>query len=535
MQSTSVFQRAPWLRPLVLMLGLAASVAAGVAVVLWARTPEFAVLYSELATSDAAEVAQALQRRGIDYRIEPATGQLQVPMSYVHEARMQLAGEGLPRGSAAGFNVLNEDPGLGVSEFMEGARYQHALENELVRTVTSLRSVQGARVHLVMPKNSAFLRDRQRASASVVLNLYPGRDMNSAQVSAITHLVAAAVPGLDVADVAVVDSTGRLLSQVPGQQDSGMPTQTQFELQRRYEDTLREKIEMLLLPMLGPSGSRASVSAELDFSVREQTRESYDPARSVVRAEQTAELKEPPVETSGGIPGALSNTPPQAAESVPLEAGDGTTESAAQTPEPVTLSSNVTRNYEVDRTISHERMPVGSVERLSVAVLVNDMRSVDERGRVTTTPLTEVQLTRITQLVKDAVGFNAARGDSVNVMNASFQAPGPVADAEEAPFWARPEVQAISKQLLGGLIALIVLFGFIRPLMKGALQAPVFPSRSLLEDDADLAAVGRTTQSLGGPAPPGNYEERVGRARALIAQDPKRAAQVVRGWVGTDG
>lgn len=525
---TEIFQRAPWLRQVILMVGLAASVAVGVAAVLWSRTPGFAVLYAELATSDAAEVAQALQRLGIDYRIEPATGQLQVPAARVHEARMQLAGEGLPRGAETGFDMLNTDPGLGVSEFMEGARYQYALENELARTIASLRPVQSARVHLVMPKQSAFLRERNRTSASVVLNLYPGRNLHKAQVSAIAHLVAAAVPGLDVTQVAIVDAAGSLLSESGGDEASGMPTQEQFEYQRRYEESLRDKIESLLVPMLGPNGARASVAVELDFSRKEQMRESYDPERAVVRSEQNAEQRVLG-ETGGGVPGALSNTPPQAAESVPLAAQGA---EAAAVDEGTTVSSQVNRNFEIDRTISHEVLPVGRVQRLSVAVLVDNLRTVDEKGKPVEAPLDEEQLANINQLIKDAIGFNAARGDSINVMNARFQALAPEAgNVEELPLWMRPVVQSLGKQLLGVLVVLAVLFGLVRPLLRSVMQPPQvavlpsMPNDNSLPEPTPLAAA-----AIGN-----SYEDRVGRARALIAQDPKRAAQVVKSWVGNDG
>lgn len=528
--ASAIFERAPWLRQIILMVGLAASVAAGFAAVLWSREPDFAVLYAELATADAAEVAQALQRLGIDYRIEPATGQLQVPADRVHEARMQLAGEGLPRSADTGFAMLNTDPGLGVSEFMEGARYQHALENELARTIASLRPVQSARVHLVMPKQSAFLRDRNRTSASVVLNLHPGRSLHRDQVRAIAHLVAAGVPCLAVADVAIVDAAGNLLSDTARDEASGMPTREQFEYQRRYEESLRDKIESLLVPMLGPGGARASVAVELDFSRKEQLRESYDPERAVVRAEQSAEQRVLRNDAAGGVPGALSNTPPQAAESVPLSAAG---DAAVAGEEGTTVSSQVNRNFEIDRTISHEVLPVGRVSRLSVAVLVDNLRTVDDKGQPVEAPLDEEQLASITQLIRDAIGFNAERGDSLNVMNARFQAVTPVSSAgvEETPFWMQPAMQSLGKQLLGVLVALAVLFGFVRPLLRSVMQpAPinVLPPVREEQDEPAPAAL------AAGPA--GNsYEDRVGRARALIAQDPKRAAQVVKSWVGSDG
>ncbi|MCG8433157.1 MAG: flagellar M-ring protein FliF [Gammaproteobacteria bacterium] len=532
----SSLRQVPGLRPLVLMLGIAASVAAGVAAVVWSLGPNYSLLYGGLTEQDAAEVVQALQSANIKYRVEAGSGAIMVPAAKLHDARLQVAAQGLPRSAGVGFEFIRQDQGFGVSQFIETARYQHALETELSRTISSLQPVQSARVHLAVPKQTVFVRHRRQPSASVVLHLFPGRRLEPSQVAAIVNMVSSSVPELSHEQVTVVDEQGRLLSR-PGNDSELASTSWQFDYARRLEETLVGKISGLLTPILGEGRVRAQVAADVDFTMTEQTMESFDPANSVIRSEQLQEQQQTGVTGAQGVPGALSNQPPEAGAEQPDQQAE---EDNAQTP--VNNSQQITRNYEIDKTISHTRQPVGVIKRVTVAVLVDDMRSVDAEGNTVQTPLTEEQLAWITTLVKDAVGFDEQRGDSVNVVNASFQTPPLPEPLEEPPIWQQPQIQLLIKQGVGVLFGVLVLFGIIRPLMRNltqpvdaALPAPQQAAAgalpALADDRATLSGPGgqhADPRALG-------YDDRVQMARNITADDPRRVAQVVKNWVADDG
>src|SRR5512138_2007129 len=318
----------PSLKPLAMLIGIAAAVAAGVGVVLWSKEPTYALLYGNLSQQDSAQIAQALDTNGVPYKLDAATGQITVPADRVHDARLKLASQGLPE-SNGGFSVIAKDPGFGVSQFMEGARYQHALETELARTITNLQAIEGARVHLALPRQSAFVRDRRKPSASVFLQMKPGRRLESEQVTAIVNLVASSIPELEADQVTVVDQQGRLLS-APEGNDEMAAREKQLEIARGMEERYTQRVEQLLAPLVGPGRVRAQVVADVELSTTEEAREQYRPESQIVRSEQTAEETSRNGAGPQGVPGALTNQPPTPGVALPPGVAAGAQAANAQ-------------------------------------------------------------------------------------------------------------------------------------------------------------------------------------------------------------
>src|ERR1039458_8106371 len=538
-------------RPLLLLLGVALAVAAGVTVVLWWKGPNWSLLYGNLSDSDASGVIQALQTGGIEYKLDNSSGAIMVPAERVHDARLQLASQGLPQGKNSSFELISKDPGFGVSQFMESARYQYALESELARTISSLQAVEAARVHLAIPQQSAFVRDRRPASASVLLQLRAGHRLEPEQVSAIVHLVASSIPELDSDQVTVVDQQGRLLSS-PKSGDAAMAAE-QFEAAHRVEDTYIQRIEQLIAPIVGDGRVRAQVTVDLDATASEEAHEQYKPDGTVVRSEQSSEESSRNGSGSGGVPGALTNQQPPGGQPVapakpaptPPASGAGAKNAAASAAEavaaaaaaaaaaiPESSSKQSTRNYEINRTLSYSHQPAGRVKRVTVAVLVDNVRKVGADGKVTQQPLAKEQIEDITRLVKNAVGFDEARGDSVNVVNASFlDESGPPLKPEVIPLWQRPMVRDVTRLVLGALVLIALALGVLRPLIKNLANHAISaaPPQMLAAGVAQTGAE-RAIPTAQGPALA--YEQQIVQARSLVTQDPKRVAQVVKTWVG---
>jgi flagellar M-ring protein FliF len=522
----------PNLRPLLMLVGVAAAVAAGVGVVLWSKEPTYSLLYGNLGQQDAVEISSALQASGVPYKIDATTGAITVPSDRVHDARLQLAGQGLPEGDG-GFAVLSKDPGFGVSQFMEGARYQYALEGELARTIKNLQAVEGARVHLAMPRQSAFIRDRRPPSASVFLQLKPGRRLETEQVTAIGNLVASSIPELEASQVTIVDQQGRLLS-APQGNDEFAARDKQLEIARNTEERFTRRIEQLLTPLIGAGRVRAQVVADVEMSSTEEAREQYRPESQVVRSEQSAEETSRNGSGPQGIPGALTNQPPTPGSALPPGTTAPATPPAAAAPAtsgsapPDNTSKQSTRNYEIDRTVAYTKLPAGRIKRLTVAVLVDNFRATDEEGNVTETAVPAEQIENMMRLVKDAVGFDQARGDSVNVINASFKGEPKqeTVPPETTPLWENPLVRDIAKLLVGLIALLALVFVVLKPLVRGLLASPVLNYVPNAGGQAALLPV---------PAEPVlDYDAQIAQARSLVTQDPRRVAQVVKTWVGND-
>ncbi|MDH3448873.1 MAG: flagellar basal-body MS-ring/collar protein FliF [Gammaproteobacteria bacterium] len=542
------------------LIGLAAAIAIGMVVVLWSAEPNYAPLNSDMTGKDAAQAADILMSRDIDFKLDAASGTLLVDQGRMSEARLLLASQGLAGGTSSGMEMLQQDQGLGTSQFIENARYNHALEAELVRSVESIRSVEKARVHLAIPEQSIFIRNRTRPSASVVVKLYPGRVLNAGQVEAIVQMIASSIPMMESSEVKVVDQFGRLLTD---DEDEGMAQTTrQFEYSRKLEDSFVDRIINLLQPIVGQGNVNAQVAAQIDFAAVESTREAFDPERSVIRSEQISEEENRSLSQALGIPGALSNQPPGAgtiAAPAAASAAGGAGEEI-----PTNQNRSATRNYEVDRVISHTSNPVGSIQRLSVAVVIDDKRVTADDGSVSKVPYSDAEIARFVNLVKETIGFDANRGDSVSVINASFlEVVEP--EVEAIPAWRSLLDEAwvvnLIKQVLGAIGVVLVYFIFVRPLMR---------SLSFRNSDAAGDAGGGEVQTLGAPTSlqqgmaadgqyyrPGEtgipnlgdnpnsaaamvrrkdatYEQKVDMARSMVMDDPARVANVMKQWVGEE-
>jgi flagellar M-ring protein FliF len=531
-------------KPVMLLVGLAAAVAAGVGLVLWSQGPTYGLLYSNLADEDAAAITQSLSAAGIKYRMENGTGAISVPAEKINEARLLLAGQGVMQ--TGGFANLTKDGGLGVSQFMETARYQHAIEQELARTISSLQQVAAARVHIAVPRSTTFVRERSPGSASVFLQLKAGRRLSSEQVTAIVNLVASSLPDIDASQVTVVDQQGRLLSSPQGRDEFAARDQ-QIEFTRQFEESYSQRVEALIAPLVGAGRVRAEVSAQFDMSAVEEAREQFKPDSQVVRSEQVAEDRRGENGGASGVPGSLSNQPQGRAANAP--AGGGAAANAQNG------STNSTRNYEIDRTIAYTRQPAGRLQRISVAVLVDNVQVTGKDGKTSEVPLTPDQINRITTLVKDAVGFNTERGDSVNVINSPWRGDPRVAagQLESLPIWERAWARDAAKMLIGLIALLALVFAVLRPLAKqfaGTLAAvtPVrdFEPLALPGGDGGMAAVSEAMARAAGAASVANsaaasaaartaYEDQIAHARALVGEDPARVALVVKKWVANDG
>ncbi len=528
--------RANGMRPLLLLVGIATAVAAGVAVMLWWQGPNWSLLYGNLSDADASQVTQALQTAGIKHKLNDASGAIMVPAENVHAARLQLASQGLPGSTNSGIDLVSKESGIGVSQFMETARYQYALETELARTVSSLKSVAAARVHLAIPQQSAFVRDRRAATASVLVQLKSGARLEAGQVQAIIHLVASSIPELDAGAVTVVDQQGHLLS-ATGSGD-GMATAEQLQAAARVEDSYVQRIEQLLQPLLGVGRVRAQVTVDLDPASNEQTREQYAPNSAIVRSEQTSEesVSKSGAAGASGVPGSLTNQPPAGgtvAAAVPpagaATAGASSATSSATTPE--SMARQATRNFEIDRTLSYTKQPGGRIQRVTAAVLLDNVRKVGADGKETSEPLAAAQLEDITKLVKSAVGFDETRGDNVSVVNAAFRVESQSLTPEAVPLWQRPVVQDAVRMGLGALILLAIALGILRPLIKNLTAQPPAPTLMMSADGSVAMSPAGDGGVIGGSAPL-QFEQQLVQARTLVAQDPKRVAQVVKNWVG---
>jgi flagellar M-ring protein FliF len=529
-----LLETVPALKQAGLLAGVAAAVAAAVWLVLWSQGQNYTVLYGQLSERESGQVMDALTAAGIEYKLSPS-GAVSVPESKVQEARIRLAGQGLPQSDSMGIEMIQKESALGSSSLMESARYQSALETELARTIVKVQGVQGARVHLALPKPSVFLQDARKATASVMLQLYPGRRLEPGQVAAIVHLVASSVPELSASDVTLVDQAGTLLNSPDDNSEAAISTR-QLEYTRKLEEGYQRRIIELLEPLVGAGRVRATVTADVDFTVTEETRENYDPQKSAVRSEQTSNETRKGADGAEGIPGALSNQPPGTA-GAPVVAGATPTpgsapgQTAAATGGPSSSAQKSTRNFEVDRTLAYIKQPVGNLKRLSVGVVLDDWQKTDADGKPTTNPMSADDIKRFTQLVREAIGLKDDRGDQINVLNQTFKANPPAGPVEGLPIWQAPWVAQLGKQIVGAALVLLVAFLILRPLMKSLTK----PTRTIAVEEVAGDKVSLSKQSGTPIKLQPSFEQQIAAARTLVGQDPKRAAQVVKDWVATDG
>lgn len=530
------FNKLTMMRQFGLLIGLAASIALGLGVVLWSQKETYRPLMNSANSYDASEVIEVLQANRIEFDIDPASGVVLVRQSDLHQARLAIAGAGLSDDQTVGYELLDQDQPLGTSQFMENARYLRSLEGELARTVASVNQVRTARVHLAIPERSVFVRDRREPSASVFVDLFAGAEMEADSVKAIRNLVASSIPELSPDNVSVVDQRGRLLSDQPENVEEEM-TNRQFEYTQRVEQSLVNRINSILSPVVGTDNFRAEVSADIDFTKVEQAEELYNPDLIALRSEQTVN-EERVGEAEGGVPGALTNQPPGAAEA-PEEA----TEEGAQNQPPTTTRNEATRNYEVDRTLSYTQYQQGRVRRLTVAVVVDNLAQTNpETGEAESQEWAEEDLERMRLLVQDAVGYDPSRGDSINVVNSTFRADD--TPMEEPAWYTQPWFWTIVKQILAGFFVLVLVFGVLRPALRNllsrgaeeqeaeedALASLDIDEESITDDKVTLSTVDEYQL----PGPSESFERQLDALRGLIAEDPGRVALVLKRWIMTN-
>ncbi|VAW72081.1 Flagellar M-ring protein FliF [hydrothermal vent metagenome] len=528
------FGHLPALRQLGLMIALAGSVALGVAVVLWSQSPNYSLLYGNLDGKNAGQVLESLQKIGVQYKLDGKSGAILVSSKDVHKARIHLAKEGLPKGTGRGLEFLSEEESFKTSKFTQYRRYIHAQEIELARSISTIASVASARVHLAVPERSAFIgRTQSKPKATVIVRLYGGRNLAYGQVKAIVHMVASSIPGLSDTSVSVIDQNGRLLTR-GGKGGNFAMSDSQFDYKNRIETQYMRKITELISPIVGEGRIRAKVEAELVLTRVDQTRESYNPDYPAVSSETIIKSKSKGGSGPGGVPGSLTNQPPKTGTTIAKNKGSALKSSTGRS------SSRITRNYRNDKTISHIRTAAGKVKRLSIAVLIDDKRSVDEEGAVIKTPLTKKELEQFTALIKQATGFNVKRGDTIKVSNVTFYSPPVPKAIPPIPLLEQAWVWTVAKQAVGIFVVLILFFAVLKPVMrslaeKGIEMDNIKASQQTLEIQAtQQGADGDQQNAL--PNPEGSrYDEQLTIAKNMVGQDPGRVAQVVKNWVSTDG
>lgn len=538
------FNRLDLLRQGGLLLGLAASIALGFSVVLWSQREDFQPLYPSMQGFNVAELAEVLESTSQPYRIDPGSGVLLVPAAQVNEIRLQVAAAGISRDNGYGYEFMDQEQGLGTSQFMESNRYKRSLEGELARTIASFRHVQAARVHLATPERTVFVREARVPTASVFLTLNSGRQLTDVQVQAIANLVASSVPDMSPEGVTVVDQSGNLLSRKGENRELAIAGE-QFEYVRRYEETLSSRINRILMPLLGAGRFTAEVAADIDFTRMEQAAETYNPDSTVLRSEQSLDERRGAGDVIAGIPGALSNQPPAAGVAPEVAAGAAAGGDGA---EPAgNTRTQATRNYEMDRTISYTSYDPIRVKRLSVAVVI------DEPAGETAAPWTAEDLDRITALVRDAVGFDVQRGDSVTVINKQF-AQAEMVTADSFPIWQEAWFASALKQIAAAVFVLILVFGVLMPTVRklasvGSSSRAVAPVGGGSSGGSDVRYTDVRPDSSGGSekvtlsggddlllgSPGDSYERQLSAIKGLVAQDPARVAQVVKNWISNDG
>lgn len=540
------FNELPAAKKATLAAAVAASIALIVGLLLWSGAPDYKVLFSNLSERDAGTVTATLQQMNVPYKTE-ANGTLLVPAAQVYDLRFKLAAQGIPKGGAVGFELM-DSPKLGMTQFQEQLAFQRGLEGELARTIQSLSPVESARVHLAIPKPSVFIRDKQTPSASVLVNLYPGRALDPGQVQSIIHLVSSSVPELSPNSVTVVDQAGNLLTaKNDGQSLRGLNA-SQLEYTKEMEAYYVQRIEAIVAPIVGTGNVKAEVRADLDFSLDEATSETYKPnptpdAQSI-RSQQSVEDLNNAGNQAQGVPGALTNQPPGPATApvvAPAGANAGPNVGAAgQGGNSSRKESTV--NFELDKTIRHVKEAQGRIKRLSVAVVVNHRTVKDPTGKAgKPAPLAAREMEQINGLVKEAMGYSQPRGDTVNVVNAAFTE---AKEELDIPLWKDPDNVALAKDLLKNLIifglAFYLVFGVLRPMLRELVKPPEPP-----EEEEKPEGVGAVEGELGedgvlyGPdgkpvAPVDTYAEILAKVREFAKTNPKLTAEIAKEWMAKE-
>ena len=542
LQRLSALDRAQRMR---LGAGVALLVAAAVAAVVMGRQPDYRVLFSNLGDKDGGAVVAQLSQMNVPYKYSEGGGAILIPAERVHDVRLRLATQGLPKGSVAGFELMESNK-FGMTQFQERLNFQRGLEGELTRSIQALSSVQSARVHLALPNQNGFFREQQKPSASVLVSLHPGRILDRAQLAGIVHLVASSVPELAPSAVSVLDDTGKLLSQSPDSTAGAEINAQQLLYVQQLEQQYSRRIMDILEPVVGRDNVKAQVTADVDFSQTESTSEQFRPNQtpdsSAVRSQQVLESRGSSTKTATGVPGAVANQPP-APSAAPINGANPAPNAGGQQgTEEQTNKRESTTNYEVDKTVKVVRGSTGAVKRLSAAVVVN-YQSAEDKGKTVTKALTPEQIEQMTALVRETIGFNRERGDSVNLMNTPFQVTA--VPTTDTPLWKQPEVVDLAKTFawpVGAvLFAALVLMGLVRPALKGSAPAKATAAKSVAGGQLDaleaetperpaLAAPSRKDEVL--PATP--EQLRLEDARVLAKENPVAVANILKTWLNGD-
>ena len=530
------------------LVGIAGLLAVLALMALGAKDSDYRPLFPNLSERDGGAVIDRLTQMNVPYRFTEGGSTIMVPSSRVHELRMKLAAAGLPSGSAggnSGYELLDKNT-FGQTQGQERMKMQRATEGELTTTIQALESVKSARVHLALPQQNGFFREQHKPSASVLLTLHAGRTLDRGQIAGIIRVVSGSVPELAAKAVSVVDSTGALLSQ-SGDDEQGLDSQ-QLQYRREVEAGHLKRVLDLLEPVLGRDNVRASVSADIDFSQVMQTAEAYRPnqgtdARTAIREQRSEESTQPGGAAAGGVPGATSNQPPTPA-SAPI---NGTAQQMQGSQANGGAGANSRREaatrYEVDKTTTVTRNAVGSVRRLSAAVVVNHRTSIDAKGKSSTTSLSDKEIEQLTALVQQGIGFNSERGDVVKLISAPFRVETTPA-AEEVPLWKQGWLIDLMKTGAApaalALVALIIVFKLIVPAMRTVLQPP---TPALTAEQAGSAPGSQLNEVVDGEVLAVSASDaeqklleatqlkRLDNARAMARSNPAAVAHIVRGWV----
>jgi flagellar M-ring protein FliF len=547
-------QQTPLVRTIFLLVGSAATIAIMVGIWLWSQGPDYRVLFSNFNDRDGGAIVASLQQLNIPYKYSEGGSTILVPANQVYDARLKLASQGLPKGGNVGFELM-ENQKLGISQFLEQVNFQRALEGELARSIQAVSAVQTARVHLAIPKASVFVREQQKPTASVLLNLYPSRVLDPGQVSAIVHLVASSIPELLATNVTVVDQNGNLLSDPSKQQASNNLDPSQLKYVQEFQLNVVKKIESIISPIVGVNNVRAEASADIDFSRVEQAAETYrpnsPPEAATIRSQQTSESFGKSAGASG-VPGALSNQPPATA-TAPITApasAAANSQSAASSSAGLT-QKDATVNYELDKTIRYTQQAMGGLKRLSVAIVVNYKTETDKAGKSVTRPLTDIEKTQISDLAKEAMGFNKERGDTLNIVNSAFAVPEKLV-AEDTPLWKQTEIiqtaKEVGKYIIGAALLMYIFFKYLKPTLvkltgqdaaslrlerarEDKINAQIDAQQTAEEDSVVNLSNNLDSQ---GQKQMTNYEINMDMAKQLAASDPKIVANVIKTWVSNE-
>ncbi|MBK6852057.1 MAG: flagellar M-ring protein FliF [Burkholderiales bacterium] len=545
----------PMGRKVLLGAGILALLAIVGAAMFAGQREDYKVLFANLSDKDGGAVVAQLSQMNVPYKFTEGGSAVLVPAGKVHDVRLKLAQAGLPKGGTVGFELM-DNARFGTTQFQERLNFQRGLEGELVRSITALSAVQGARVHLALPAQNGFFRDQQKPSASVLLTLHPGRTLDRTQIAGIVHLVSSSVPELNPKAVSVLDQSGSLISGSgeEGAGGNGLDAQ-QLQYVRQIEASYTKRVLDILEPVVGRDHLRAQVSADIDFTQSESTSEQFRPNQgnepAAVRSAQTVEQNNPGANQPSGVPGAATNQPPTPA-TAPIN-GQAQTLQAAQAGGGA-MGGNAKResvtNYEVDKTVKVTRAATGTIKRISAAVVVNHRSVTDAKGKVQNQPLSAEDIDKLTALVQETLGYSKERGDTVKVINAPFRVEKPVEDI--TPLWKQQEVQDMVRTLalpIGlAVLALIVVFGAIRPALRAASPDAASERVDAVVDDPNaLPALG--DGSTGGahkpgeagshalPAPdaaPDPIQIKLEEARKLARENPAAVANIMRSWVSKD-